>query len=232
MQLSHMPVRRVMVPRIEMVRFDLDDPPGRLGELFAGEKLAQIPVYKTRSENMLGVIHVEDFVLEGQNAPLRDLIRPVPFVPETVTVEDVLRRFRQEHVKMGFVVDEYGSVVGLVTMEDIIEEIVGEISDEYDEEPVPAVERIDEGRLRVRGDLSVRKWHEMFEMDMPELSVETIGGLVMTLLDRVPRPGDTVRYGNLELTVEKMRGPRVVSVVLRLVEGEQAQTPGRRAEGA
>jgi CBS domain containing-hemolysin-like protein len=128
---------------------------------------------------------------------------------------------------MAFVVDEYGAVEGLVTLEDVLEEIVGEIRDEYDVEKMPPVEQIEEGRYRVRGDLSVRDWNEAFGLDSLEFSADTVGGLVMTLLDRIPREGDTVSYRNLDITVEKMQGRRVLTAILELTENEE-RAPAER----
>ncbi len=219
-KLSDTALRAVMVPRVDAVCFDIADAPEVLERLFRRSKHTLIPVYERRMDNMLGVIHAKDFLLREEGAGLRELIGPIPFLPETATVEEVLRHLRTQHARMAFVVDEYGAVEGLITIEDILEEIVGEITDEFDAEEAPAVQRLDERRFRLRGNLSVREWHEAFEMETPELSVDTIGGLVMALLDRVPRAGDRVRYRNLELTVEKTRGRRVVSVILELAHGE------------
>ena len=217
-KLSETDIREVMVPRVEIACFNLAGPASELGELFRREKHRLIPVYEERVDNMLGVIHAKDFLLRSDMEELHELIRPIPFVPETATVEEVLGQFREQQTRMAFVVDEYGAVEGLVTVEDMLEEIVGEIGDEYDIERPAPVERIDERRFRLRGDLSVREWHEMFEMEAPQLSVDTVAGLVMTLLDRVPQAGDRVRYRNLELTVEKTRGRRMLSVILELAD--------------
>lgn len=228
-KLSETALREVMVPRVEMACFDVDGPPEDLDALFRQSKHTLIPVYVERVDNMLGVVHAKDFLLRDEGTALRALARPIPFLPETATVEDVLHRFRKEHARMAFVVDEYGAVEGLVTIEDILEEIVGEITDEFDAEEAPPVERIDERRFRLRGDLSVREWHEAFQMDLPELSVDTIGGLVMLLLDRIPQAGDHVHYRNLGMTVERMQGRRVVSVILEL--GDGANGPPQDAGG-
>ena len=216
MQLSEIAVREVMIPRVDIACFDIGDAPQELRGLFCESKHTLMPVYEERGDNMLGVVHAKDFLLWDGSTPLRELLRPVPFVPETATVENVLQQMREQHIQTAFVVDEYGAVEGLVTAEDLLEEIVGEIRDEFDAQEAPPVERIDERRFRLRGDLSVREWHEAFEMEMPELSVDTIGGLVMMLLQRMPQVGDQVRYRNLNLEVEKTHGWRVVSVILEL----------------
>jgi putative hemolysin len=169
-------------------------------------------------DNMRGAIHAKDFLLRDGDTDLEELIRDIPFLPESATAEDALRHMRQEHVRMAFVVDEYGAVEGLVTAEDILEEIVGEIRDEFDITGPPPVERLGESRWRLRGDLSIREWRDLFETEMPEISVDTVGGLIMATLDHIPSEGESVRYGNLKLTVEKTRGLRVETVLLELVE--------------
>jgi len=231
-QLSRTSLRQIMVPRVEMACFDIARPPEELAALFRSSKHTLIPVYEGRVDEMLGVIHAKDFLLRDERVGLRKLITPIPFLPETATVEDVLRQMREQHARMAFVVDEYGAVEGLVTLEDILEEIVGEITDEYDAQQGPAVVRIGERRFRLRGDLSVREWHEAFNMEAPELSVDTIGGLVMILLDRIPRPGDRVRYRNLELIVESTRGRRVSSVIAELKDEGGEEPAGRGAHDA
>ena len=222
MQLSGTAVREIMVPRVEIACFDVAEPLDALGELFRKEKHTLIPAYEGLVDNMLGVVHARDYLLRAPSAKVSDLVRPIPFLPETATVEDALKQFREQHTRMAFVVDEYGAVEGLVTVEDMLEEIVGEIEDVHEEQRPKPVERLDERRFRLSGNLSAREWHQMFEMSAPELSVDTVGGLVMALLDRVPRAGDHVRYEGLDLTVERMHGRRVISVILELSAEDSA----------
>ena len=216
MELSGVSARQVMVPRVEMIAFEMNDPPQELMRLFCTQKVTRIPVYEGSIDNVLGVIHVRDLFFKGRDTPLRDLLRRVPFLPETASLEDVLRQFRQQKATMALVVDEYGAIVGLVTIEGMLEEIVGEIADEYDVEELPPVERLDERRFRVRGDLKAREWQELFSMELPELSVDTMGGLVMALLGRIPHEGDRAGHGNLQFVVERASGRRVVSVIVEL----------------
>jgi len=225
MGLSEVSVREVMVPRVEMVAFHVNDPPEKLMELFCTEKVTLIPVYEGSVDNVLGVVHVRDLFFKAPDVHLRELVQRAPFLPETATAEDVLRQCREQHATMALVVDEYGAIVGLVTIEDILEEIVGEIADEYDVEELPPVERLDERRFRVRADLNIREWQGLFGTRLPELSVDTMGGLVMALLGRVPRQGERTRYGNLEFVVEKASGRRVVSIIVELTGPAPSEHP-------
>lgn len=220
-ELSDIALREVMIPRVEMVCFDIHHPTDELRELFANHKHTLVPVYENRMDDMLGVIHAKDFLFREKESDLRDLIRSIPFMPESATAEESLRGMRDDHTRMAFVVDEYGAVEGLVTLEDVLEEIVGEIRDEYDVEKMPPVEKLEEGRYRVRGDLSVRDWNEAFGLDSFEFSADTVGGLVMTLLDRIPREGDSVTYRNLHITVEQMQGRRVLTALLELSDDQE-----------
>lgn len=216
--LSDVRVNELMVPRVEMVSFNLRAPKERLLPLFLSAKLTAIPVYDGEMDEMRGVIHIKDALFGSEEQPLADRVRPIPFLPETATVERALREFRRERTKSAFVVDEYGAVLGLLTLEDLLEEIVGEIADEYDREEAPEVEPLGQGTFRLRGRLSLRTWQELSGLRAPELGVDTVGGLVMALLDKVPQAGDTVRYGNMEFTVEAVRERRADTLLVRLLE--------------
>ncbi len=229
-RLSGIPLREIMIPRVEMVCFDIAAAAEMLGGLFRDKKHRLIPVYEGRVDNVLGIIHAKDFLLRQEDEDLRELIRSIPFLPESATVEDALSQLRQQHVRMAFVVDEYGALAGLVTLEDILEEIVGEIGDEYDAEAPLLVERIGERRFRLKGELSMHEWCEVFKTEPAAPSVATVGGLMMALLGKMPEAGDSVRHGDLKLTVERTRGPRVASVIVELTDGdtEVGRGEGRR----
>ncbi|MFO8008241.1 MAG: hemolysin family protein [Candidatus Brocadiia bacterium] len=215
-ELGEVRLSELMIPRVEMVSFNLESPREQLIALFRGSKLTMIPVYEGAMDDMRGVVHIKDVLFGSGERPLREAVRPVPFLPETATVEEALHRCREEGSKTAFVVDEYGSVAGLITLEDLLEEIVGEIADEYDDEQRPDVEVLADGRLRVRGGLSLREWCELLEMPMPELDVDTVGGLVMAELDRIPQVGDRAEWEGMELTVEAVRGRRAERLLVSL----------------
>ena len=214
--LSEVQLSELMVPRTAMVSFNLRDPARDLLPLFRREKLTAIPVYDGKMDEMLGVIHIKDLLLKPEDQSLESLVRPSPFLPETASVEEALLQCRRNHKKMAFVVDEHGSVAGLVTIEDLLEEIVGEIADEYDVEPGPDVEELAPGLFRVRGSLSLREWQEAFDIELPDVDVDTVGGLVMTLLDKVPEQGDVAGVHGVEFTVESVDGRRAATVLTKL----------------
>ncbi|MHC4591257.1 MAG: hemolysin family protein [Planctomycetota bacterium] len=219
--LSEVRVNEIMVPRVEMVSFNLRDPEDQLLPLFRREKLSVIPVYDGEMDEMRGVVHLKDVLVTGPEQAPADLVRPMPFLPETATVEEALRECRRQKRKGAFVVDEFGAVLGLITVEDLLEEIVGEIADEYEPEKLPEIEPLADGAFRLQGSLSLRTWCELSSTRMPELGVDTVGGLMMALLDKVPDSGDRVPYGGMEFTVERVEGRRAVSIIVRPVADNQ-----------
>lgn len=220
--LSDVRLSELMVPRVQMVSFNLREPQERLLPLFQRSKLSLIPVYVGQVDNMRGLVHIKDVLLKPEGQSLEELVRSIPFLPETATVAQALRECRRTRSKTAFVVDEYGAVVGLVTMEDLLEEIVGEIADEYDPQKEPAVEPLEDGSFRVEGGLSLRVWQELSRGELPELGVDTVGGFVMALLGKLPEPGDKVRHGNMEFTVEAVEGRRVSRLLVTPISGSAA----------
>jgi len=217
LELSDIALREILVPRVDMVCCSIDAPREDIEDIFRESKHTLLPVYDGSMDRVAGVIHVRDFFFCDEATPITKLIRPVPFIPESASAENALRRMRAEQCRMVFVVDEYGALEGLVTIEDITEEIVGAIGDEYDGHSPPAVQKLSDSRYRLRGDLGIREWKEIFSpADEPQLPVDTVGGLVMALLGRIPKTGDNAAYKNLNFVVESMVGRRIKYVILEL----------------
>ena len=154
--------------------------------------------------------------------PVSELMRPMPFVPESKPVDDLLREMQRDQTHFAVVVDEYGGTAGLVTIEDILEEIVGEITDEYDRE-TPEVEDLGDGRMRVAATLHVDDLAELFDVALDEDEVDTVGGLIGKTIGRVPILGSTCEVAGLRLTAERMSGRRhrIATVVVERVESAQ-----------
>lgn len=209
----------IMVPRVDVVAFGVDRSATELIELFRETGFRKIPVYRNSLDSVLGVIHAKRLLLHPET-PLEELIRPVSFLPEAANLEKVLAQFRKTGRQMAVVVDEYGGTAGLVTLEDVLEEIVGDIPD-YREAPTqPAVQKLSPTQYLVSGDLSIRDWAEAFGLMPMKGRISTIGGLAATLLNRIPREGDFVDYHNLRLTVHAMRRRRVEAVRLEWIGGQ------------
>ena len=173
------------------------------------------------------------------SARSREAAREAVFVPEQKRVAELLREMQKEKFHMAIVVDEHGGTAGLVTLEDVVEEIVGEIVDEYDIE-APHLEYLADGSLRVRGRTDIDEVNEALDVELPDDEWDTVGGLVFNLLGKVPDEGETVRFQGLEFRTERVEGHRIVSVVITPVErqsddtvraAESSDTPGRAVSG-
>ncbi len=213
-------VREVMVPRTEMVCIEAQEPLQIVAQTMVREGHSRVPVYQGDVDHVLGFVTARD-VLRFSPSPepgpaVRDLMRPAYFVPETMTLAALLREFRRRRIHLAIAVDEYGGVSGLATLEDVLEEIVGDIHDEYDEE---------EGEIREAGDglcvdarTEIEKLEERLGVEFgEELDCETVGGLVFQMLGHVPREGETFLYRGLEVTVLDADKRRVREVKIRKV---------------
>jgi CBS domain containing-hemolysin-like protein len=218
LQLGELKVREVMTPRVEIVGCDLATPTRVALVVFRRSRATKSLVYEGNMDNVAGVVYAKAAFL-NPDRPLSELVRPVYYVPETKTVESLLKDFRARRIQFAVVVDEYGGLAGLVTLEDCLEEIVGEIEDETDNPAGDAVQRVSDAEYLVAGNLSVRGWADEFDMDLPAGGARytTVAGFVTTLLGRLPKPGDVARWRNLEFAVEEVRHRRVTRVRLRLV---------------
>ncbi len=225
MSLSETRLREVMVPRVDVVAIPATAGIDELLDLFARSRRTKIPVYRGDLDHIDGIAQVKRALLE----PVRDLsdvIEKPLYVPEVKTVESLLREFQGNRAKMAVVVDEYGGTAGIVTLTDLVAEVVGPLGDEYDQ-PETLVEEIEPGRYRLAGDLSIKEWNELFDVNLDNEKLSTLGGFVIFLLGRVPRKGDAATYRNVVFTVEEVRKHRIRSLIAELVEEAD---DGRRGE--
>ena len=211
--LADVSVRAVMVPRVEILAVRLHDDPQAIRSRFAESGKTKLPVCGRDLDDVKGLLYARDYYL-CPDLPLSRLLRRVDFVPEQADLIQVIRYFRQRHSQLAVVVDEYGGVAGLVSLEDVLEEIVGELPGR-DHDDVPPAERLDENTYRLSGRLSVREWSELFDIPTSHKQVDTLSGLVVMRLGRLARVGDTVHTGNLTLTVESVRRRRIDRLILR-----------------
>jgi putative hemolysin len=213
-------VKEIMLPRVDMNLHDVADPVEELIELARETKHTKFPIYEETTDNILGIIHAKDVFLDP-NVELRSILKPIQFVPETKSIEGLLRQFRREGGQMAIVVDEYGGTAGLITLEDIIEEIVGEIQDEH-EKPRETLEKIDENKYLISGNLSIRDWADTFGVEIEPMGVDTVGGFVITLLEHIPKKGDSVIYEDFVFTIEGVRKRRITSILQEMKVKEEA----------
>jgi CBS domain containing-hemolysin-like protein len=211
-------VREVMTPRVNMVCIRKDATIDNLKDLIIKEKYSRIPVYKDRLDNMEGIVMAKD-ILEysdekHKGQPIEALIRPVAFVPESMPVADLLREFQKVMQKLAIVVDEHGGVSGLVTMEDVVEEIVGEIQDEYDTEEAQITENAPLD-FTVSGATEVEELEELFDVELAEDDFITVGGLITHALGRLPGKGETLNVKGLLLEVLEADQKKVKKLRIR-----------------
>ncbi len=216
-ELTDIRVADVMVPRVDMVSYDVDGPREGLVRLFRRTHLRKIPVYRGDLDGILGVVHAKRLVMNPE-APLDRIVTPLPFVPTAVNLEQLLRRFRDDGTQTAVVVDEYGGTAGLIALEDVLEEIVGDIADRHETDTEPAVVGAGEHEYLIDGDLAIHEWVDAFAIELSSGHISTIGGFVTSLLDRLPRVGDTAAYRNLRFTVESMQRRRIGKLRVKLME--------------
>jgi putative hemolysin len=211
-------VHEVMVPRTDIVAVQADISVGEALHALVGSGRSRLPIYEESLDNVLGLLHAQDMlrVLDDGDEPesIRPLVREAVFVPRSAPIDDVLHELQRRQIQLAVVLDEYGGTAGLVTIEDVLEEIVGEIRDEFDREQ-PMVIRLDDGRVRFDGRASVDELVAAFG-PLPELDsadFDTVSGLIYHALQRVPEPGDTATIDGLVLTVESLVRRRVGTVL-------------------
>ncbi|NEN06484.1 HlyC/CorC family transporter [Diaminobutyricibacter tongyongensis] len=207
-------VREVMIPRTDMVTIDTTAGLGTAMGLFLSKGVSRVPVIDGDPDEVVGVLYLRDVAKLSFESPLGvdevtmgDLARPALFVPESKKADQLLRQMQLESNHLAMVVDEYGGIAGLVTLEDLIEELVGDISDEYDRE-VELVEEVGEGRYRVSARLPVDELGELFGLDLDDEDVDTVGGLFAKALGRLPGPGSVVTTSGLHFTADRTEGRR------------------------
>lgn len=209
--------REVMVPRIDMVTLASDATVAQAADFALQGGFSRIPVYEAHRglDEIIGVLYTKDLLKHlrenHDSLPIRDLVRPAYFVPETKKLDDLLREIRQNRVHMVIVVDEYGSVAGLVTIEDLVEEIVGDIKDEYDHEE-SLYEKINEHEYIFDAKISIYDFNELMGMHLGDADYETLGGFVYAQLDKIPIGGDTITFEGVTFTVLATRGRRITKI--------------------
>lgn len=208
-------VRSIMVPRIDMITIEADESVDEAVRVILQGGQSRIPVYSDTIDNVIGVLYAKDLlrVLATDQHPrtVRALVRPPYFVPETKRLDDLLTELRQQRVHMAIVTDEFGQVAGLVTIEDLVEEIIGDIQDEYDREDL-LFERLGPNEYVVEAKMSIDDFNDLLEADLPSADYDTLAGFIYSQLDKIPTPGDTVTFGKLTFTVLGTRGRRIVKV--------------------
>ena len=214
-QLNELKVRDIMVPRVDIVAFDLRDDSQNLYRIMRERHLPKIPVYDGDIDHIKGLIYAKDLFLH-HDCPPRLLVRKAQFVPDVISLTQLLDHFRRTRSQLAMVVDEFGGITGLVTIQDVAGQIVGELAPDGEGENEPTWERLDDRHYRISGRVSVRDWAEQFDIRRFDDRVSTLAGLIVAGLGRLPVVGDQLRLGNVLMTVELLRGRRVEWIRLEL----------------
>lgn len=208
--------REIMVPRIDLLALEITTSLPEAVDALLKSGYSRVPVFKESVDNIMGLLYAKDLLKiwhEGsQIDSLKELLRPAYFVPETKKVDELLAEMQAQRIHMGIVVDEYGGVAGLVTLEDIVEEIVGEILDEYDQAEEMLYQMIDESEFVFQGRVDLDDFNEIMDSELPREEADTLGGFIYSRIGRVPTGGESIQIDNLQLTVEQVSGRRIRKV--------------------
>jgi len=226
----------VMVPRPEVVTISVDMPPEEALRAVLESPYTRYPAYRETPEHIIGILHLRDLLKamidRGMaEVDLEAILRPPYIVPETKDIAALLHEFRKTNQHMAVVVDEYGDMEGIVTLEDVLEEIVGDIEDEFDL-PDEAVERLNERTIRISGTFPIDDFNEQFDMSLPIEDYHTMGGYLFGLLGRAPEPGDVLEDGGLRLTVLDIEGTRIERIEVEFLPMLEAERHGEESQAA
>jgi putative hemolysin len=225
LQLRHTMARKAMIPRNRMIAAPMERPCHELFKLLADSPYSRLPLYEESIDNIVGIVHLKDLILlyyaeaapteQEQTTALRRILHTPQFVPDSMLIEDVMALLQRTHTNVAIVIDEYGGTAGMITFEDLVEEIIGEFQDEFDAEN-PALVLQDNQRMRVRGEVQIEDLNELLGLTLPTTEVDTIGGLVTSTLGHIPTAGEEAPISETVLRVEKMEQNRVLEVSLPL----------------
>jgi magnesium and cobalt transporter len=217
LEVSDIQVRDIMVPRAQMDVIDIDEPIEKITEFVIEAAHSRFPVIGENRDDLLGILLAKDLLryFAGKEFNLRDTLRPAVFIPESKRLNILLREFRVSRNHMAIVVDEYGGVAGLVTIEDVLEQIVGDIDDEYDfDETGDNIVLDNTGRYRVKATTEIEDFNQAFKTELSDEEFDTIGGLVIQHLGRLPKRGEVVQIGNLRIQVLRADSRRVHTLLI------------------
>jgi CBS domain containing-hemolysin-like protein len=219
-------VREVMVPRPDVMALDVNSSLREVQDFVLQHGFSRIPIYREDLDDVVGIVYAKD-VLKAlrqgrEDVPLTDIVRPARFVPESKRCSELLREMQRKKFHIALVTDEYGSSSGLVTLEDLLEELVGEITDEYDREQ-PMMVPVGEGRFRVDGRVPIDELNEKLDVELPAEEWDTVGGLMMGLLGAIPSEGQEVRYDTLTFKAERVQGRRIERILVSRSEQPTSQ---------
>ena len=229
-QLGTTPVKEVMVPSVNVTSIDITSTFNQAFELFSKKQFTRLPAYDEKTDNIVGMIHLKDVFMLWSRAkgtsvketPIKDLLRPIPFIPETMKINQLLRELREKHQHIAMVTNEYGSITGLITLEDVLEEIVGEISDEYEatsEKIIP----LKQGGWLIDASMPLTEVGELLEISFEVQEALTLGGFLTEKFKNIPKKGERLLYKNYYFQVQKATPKRAVQILVFKEKTEQEE---------
>jgi putative hemolysin len=229
LDISARPVKEILIPRPEVTAIEADAPRGQVLETIRAAGYSRYPVFRGRFDNIEGTIHTKDlisYVVDNKDFNLTSLVHKPLFVPELASLEKVLLQMQEKAVHMAFVVDEFGNIEGIVTLEDIIEEVIGDIQDEHDASAEECLTRINDKAYLVKGSTPVKQVNARLSLGIPEKKgYSTLAGFFLDEFGRIPRENDTLEFGGARLTVEKMNKRHVSLIRVDLGQAERPPIP-------
>lgn len=215
-ELGTTPVRETMIPAGDIISVEMSAPLNEVLSIFSKHQFTRLPVYQDKPDNMIGMVHLKDVFLQLMQKiekPLSELVRPIMFVPESVKVNQLLKEFREQHMHIAIVINEYGSITGLVTLEDLLEEIVGDISDEYESTEEKIVE-LKQGGWLADASVALDELSEILNIEFETEDAITLGGFLTEMLQHLPKKGERVEYKSFCFQVQKASPTRVQQVLI------------------
>lgn len=218
--------REIMVPRTDTVYAPSETKLSQIIQIIIDSGHSRIPIYQDNIDNIIGTLHAKDLLpyWGTDDMAIRDIMRPPYFIPETKKISEVLQDLRDNKSHMAIVIDEYGGTAGILTLEDIIEEIIGEVMDEYDAEQKLIIEHED-GSISVNARLDVEKLEDFLKVDLPEGDFESVGGFIISLIGKVPEVNEKVIYDDLEIVIEAATSRKIDRVRIRKLDQEVRESP-------
>ena len=231
---SDLTAKQVMIPRTDMICIPIDMPMEELNKLASENQYTRYPVYEEDIDHITGLVHVKDLYslsIKGETCPIKKIQREILLVPETMTMDNLVLEFKKRKGQMAIVVDEFGGTSGLITLEDVLEEIFGEVQDEFDEEEESDIKEIAPNTYIANSIMRLDEFAEFFDIDEDKIDdedIDTIGGLVLKILGRLAQVNDTVKFGNLTFIVKELDGARITKL---LVVRDESQETTEQQEG-
>ncbi|MFW5771074.1 MAG: hemolysin family protein [Spirochaetota bacterium] len=222
-QLSEKIAREIMIPRVDIVAIESSCKLKDVITLIFNAGHSRIPVFENTIDNITGILYVKDLLIflveKKRKFIIKKLLHKPYFVPETMPLDELLLGFKLRKLHLAIVVDEYGGVAGIITMEDVLEEIVGEIKDEFDEDELPELQKINEGEYEVDSRMTITDFNNETGSTLPTNEFDTIGGMVYDLFGKIPLKNEEISYGDLSFKIKDIKGTRIHRILVTILQG-------------